>query len=145
MAEKKEKEKEKKVQEVKATAIEKPAAARADVEATRGERYVTPAVDIFETEDGLVLAADVPGVAQDGIDLHLEDRVLEITAHRRGTDTNGEYDYVERKPASYYRAFSVSDDIDLEKIEAKLEHGVLSVTLPKSAKAKPRKIEVKAR
>ena len=136
MAEKKE------PQDVKASPIQKRE--RSDVERTRGETYVTPDVDIYEREDGLVLTADVPGVPKDGIELRLEDNTLQITAHRRALDGERDPDYAEYRPSSYYRAFSLSNDIDREKIEAKVADGVLTVTLPKSERAKPRKIEVAA-
>ena len=130
------------LQEVETTPVEKKEGGRSDIETTRGERYVNPNVDIYETDNELVLVADVPGVAKDGVDLKLEDGVLEVTAHR--LLAGEEAAYSEYRPASYYRAFRVSDEIDSEKIDASLQEGVLTVTLPKSPKAKPRKIEVKA-
>ena len=129
-------------QEVEATVV-KDRSTRADVEATRGETFVTPDVDIYRTDDALVLVADVPGVAAGGVDLGLENGVLEITAHRR-TDEPKEPDYEEFRPRSYYRAFALSDEVDAGKIEAKLADGVLTVTLPKSPEARPRKIKVEA-
>ena len=130
------------LQEVNAVPVAKTDSARPDVESTRGETYVTPAVDIYETDDALALLADVPGVAKDGVDLKLENHVLEVTAHRTGSGAKAVYE--EFRPTSFYRAFSVSDDIESSKIDASLQDGVLTVTLPKSPKAKPRKIEVKA-
>ena len=103
---------------------------------------MSPSVDIYETDNELVLVADVAGVAKDGVDLKLEGGVLEVTAHR--PVGNDEPAFTEYRPASYYRAFRLSDEIDSEKIGASLQNGELTVTLPKSPKAKPRKIEVKA-
>lgn len=125
-------------QDIKATRVEGKGA-----EGTRGETFVNPDVDIYETDDALVLVADVPGVAHDGVELGLEEGVLEVTAHRRPAEQKGEPDHEEYRPASYYRAFRLSEEIDAEKIAAGLTNGVLTVTLPKSARAKPRKIEVK--
>ncbi len=137
MAEKKE------PQEVEATPVEKREAG--DVEKTRGETFVAPDVDIFEKDDSLVLVADVPGVPADGVEVSLENGVLELTAHRGGAEKNpDDADYAEYKPAGYHRVFNLSDDIDAEKIGASVKDGVLTVTLPKSARARPRKIEVKA-
>jgi len=133
----------KELQEVKATPMAKAEGGRADVESTRGETYVTPVVDIYETDNELVLVADVPGTAQDGTDLKLEEGVLEITAHRKPAQGD-EPVYSEFRPASYYRAFNLSDEINADGIDASLQDGVLTVTLPKSPKAKPRKITVKA-
>ena len=135
MAEKKE------LQQVKTAPAAKQEGARTDVETTRGETYQSPRVDIYETDGELVLAADVPGVANDGVDLKLEDGVLELTAHRKSAE--GEPAYAEYRDSSYYRAFSLSDEIDTEQIDASLRDGVLTVKLPKSPKAMPRKIDVK--
>lgn len=131
------------MEEVKATPLAGTEAARSEVESTRGETYVTPVVDIYETDDALMLVADVPGTRPGGVDLRLENRVLEITAHQV-TPPGKEPAYAEFRPASYYRAFSVSDVIESEDIEASLRDGVLTVRLPKSPKAKPRTIAVKA-
>ena len=125
------------LQEVKATPV-----AKKDVESTRGESFVTPAVDIYETDGELVLLADVPGVPKDGVDIKLEDGVLEITAHRTVADEEPVYE--EYQPASFYRAFNLSDKVDAEGIEAGLADGVLTLTLPKTPKAKPRKIDITA-
>jgi HSP20 family protein len=130
------------LQEVKTTPVAKNEGGRADVESTRGESYVTPAVDIYETEGELVLLADVPGVAKDSVEIKLEDGVLEITAHRAAPKEKPVFE--EFRPASYYRAFNLSDEIDAEGIKAGLSSGVLTVTLPKTPKAKPRKIEITA-
>ena len=115
-----------------------------EVERTRGETFVTPRTDIYDTDAGLVLVADVAGVPAGGVELNLHDGVLEITAHRAAVETEHEPAYREYEPASYYRAFSLSDEIDSEKIDAKLADGVLTVDLPKSPKARPRRIAVKA-
>ena len=131
---------EKEPQEVKATRVEETGP---EAETTRGEAFATPDVDIYETEDALVLVADVPGVAHDGVELGLEEGVLEVTAHRRSADAEREPDHEEYRPTSFYRAFRLSEEIDAEKIAAALTDGVLTVTLPKSARAKPRKIAVK--
>ena len=169
MAEKKEENKEEKkeerkqehkpeAQEVKATPVvsqtdgpERAASSgqrrgtdRAEVEKTRGEKFVSPDVDIHEGDDSLVLVADVPGVGTGGVEVKLENNVLELTAHRSEAKPAEDADYTEYAAVSYYRAFSLSQDIDAERITAGLKDGVLTVTLPKSARAKPRKIEVKA-
>ena len=127
-------------QEVETTRVDEAAGGP---ESTRGEDYKTPYVDIFEADEELVLVADVPGVVKDGIEIGLEEGVLEITAHKKPEDSTRQPDHVEFSAKGYYRAFKLSDDIDAEKIAAELKNGVLTVKLPKSARAKPRKIEVK--
>ena len=129
-------------QEVKATPVEKHPAH--GVERTRGESFVAPEVDIYEQDDSLVLVADVPGVGTGGVEVSLEAGVLEITAHRGEEKSPDDADYAEYRPASYHRVFSLSDDIEADRIAATIRHGVLTVTLPKSARAKPRKIAVEA-
>ena len=128
-------------EEAKTTPVDEETS-RAGAETTRSEAFATPEVDIYENEDALVLVADVPGVPQKGVELSLEDGVLEITAHRRA-EAAGEPEHREFRPLSYYRAFRLSAKIDAEKIGASLEDGVLTVTLPKSATAKSRKIEIR--
>ncbi len=156
MAEKKKTEHKGQPLEVDATPVEK----RADREAekTRGETFVAPDVDIYEEDDSLVLVADVPGVGAGGVEVSLENGVLELTAHggpekivdeksgdeKGGDEKGGEPEYAEYRPVSYHRSFSLSEDIDADNIAATIRHGVLTLALPKSARAKPRKIAVKA-
>lgn len=105
------------------------------------ERYVTPAVDIYETPEGLVVMADVPGVAQEHLDVRVDNHILTIrgqTAHALPVEpTYREYELV-----NYFRQFELSDKVDTGNITADLKHGVLTLTLPKAEAAKPRKIAV---
>jgi HSP20 family protein len=106
------------------------------------EKYVTPAVDIYETLDGLVVKADLPGVTKDGLDLRVENNLLTIrgrAAHR----APGEMLYREYQLANFFRQFELSDKVDQQNISAELKHGVLTLNLPKAEEAKPRKIEVR--
>jgi HSP20 family protein len=134
----------KELQEVRTAPVARKETGHAEVEATRGETFETPDVDIYETTSELVLLTDVPGVAKDGVELKLENGVLEITCHR-ASEKGQEPVYAEFKPSSYYRAFRLSDEIDADKIDASLQDGVLTVTLPKAPRARPRRIEVKSR
>ena len=106
------------------------------------ERYLVPAVDIYETEDSLTLIADVPGACLDGIDVSAEDGLLTIKATAAHHLRDGNY-YKEFDLMNYWRQFRLSDKVDADKITANLEHGVLTLTLPKAEEMKPRKIEVK--
>ena len=130
---------EKETREVKATRVDDVASGP---ESTRGETFKTPDVDIYETEEELVLVADVPGVGKDAVELGLEEGVLEITAHVRAAGGAGEPAHAEYRPAGFYRAFKLSEEIDAEKIAAALKDGVLTVTVPKAEEAKPKKIEI---
>lgn len=112
-------------------------------ESTRSqERYVTPAVDIYETVDGLVVKADLPGVAKDGLDLRVENNLLTIRG-RAVHCAQGEMLYGEYQLADFFRQFELSDKVDQQKISAELKHGVLTLNLPKAEEAKPRKIEIR--
>lgn len=105
----------------------------------------TPDVDIFESDTALKLLADMPGVAADGVTIDLDDGVLTITGEVKPWEDSDETDVmVEFEIGKYYRQFTLSEMIDQDRIEAKLENGVLRLTLPKAEKAKPRKITVNA-
>ena len=105
----------------------------------------SPDVDIFENERELVLLADIPGVKADGLDIDLKEDILKFTGNV--SPFEGEFEehiVTEYTVGRYYREFSLSEVIDQERIEAKLEDGVLRLVLPKKEKAKPRKIAVSA-
>lgn len=113
-------------------------------ERVRPGRVFLPAVDIFETPQALVLVADMPGVSGDGVILDLKENLL--TIHGQVSPPPGEETLLSREYAigDYYREFQVGELIDKEKIEATVKNGVLTLTLPKAEKAKPRRIEVKS-
>jgi len=113
-------------------------------EQTRPERTFRPPVDILETEAGLRLWADLPGVDEASLDVELVDDVITI----RGRVTTGEYQdvrpvYTEYSIGNYEARFRLSDTIDGAHITAKLLNGVLELELPKSEAAKPRRIEIR--
>ena len=107
-----------------------------------------PAVDIYETENELVLKADLPDVDLKDIDVRVENQTLTIAGERKfetQESTKG-YHRIERNYGSFVRSFTVPNSFDTENIAADFKNGVLSVTLPKKEAAKPRqvKVEVKA-
>ncbi len=108
-------------------------------------RTVVPPMDIYETDDGLELIADLPGVAAGGLEIDLDEDVLTIRGHvsRNGTGTARAI-YAEAHGGDFCRAFGLNGDIDRDRIEAVLKDGVLRLHLPKAARAKTRRIEVKA-
>ena len=106
------------------------------------EEYVAPNVNIFETNEGYVLQAEMPGVSKDGLEITLEDTEITITGRRSPETVSGETLFRERDNADYRRVFELDPSIDSTKISAKIEQGILTVTLPKSEKVKPRKITV---
>ncbi len=104
----------------------------------------TPAVDIAETENELVLTADVPGVKMEDIEIKIEEGTLSLTGKRefKKEEKNGSYHRIERSYGSFERAFSLPDSVEAEKVSASFDNGVLKVTLPKKEIAKPRTIKV---
>ena len=114
-------------------------------EQTRPGLVFTPEVDIFETDQAITLLADMPGVAADEVTIDLRDGVLTISGNVKPWEGPEETDVlVEFEIGKYYRQFTLSDAIDQDKIDAKLQDGVLRLTLPKAQKAVPRQIAVKA-
>jgi HSP20 family protein len=107
------------------------------------ERYVSPPVDIFETADGLVVKADLPGVAKEGLDVRVENNLLTIRG-RAAHVAPGDPIYREYGLANFFRQFELNERVDQGKITAELKHGVLTLNLPKAEEAKPRSITVKA-
>ena len=109
---------------------------------TRGIFY-TPHVDILETEDELVLYADVPGVKPENVDVRCENG--ELTLHARCSPRQQEMEYAlcEYGVGDFYRAFTLDESIDAGKISAELKNGVLTLHLPKAEAVKPRRIAVK--
>jgi HSP20 family protein len=106
--------------------------------------FVPPA-DIYETRDNIVVVAEMPGVAPDELEITLERRVLPIRGRNAGNEHTGyQRGYNEYANGDYERVFTLSDNIDRDRIEATLKDGVLHLVLPKSETAKPRKIELKA-
>src|SRR5690606_26227566 len=109
-----------------------------------GDRPVlAPPVDIFENADEYRLVADLPGVSEDDVDIDLERRELVVFA-KRALVREGEALAVARREGDFRRVFRIPEEVDASRVEASLEHGVLQVRLPKSERAKPRRITVKA-
>ena len=108
----------------------------------------SPAVDIYETENDLVLKADLPEVSQKDIDVRVENQTLTIAGERKfqKEDSTKGFHRIERAYGNFVRSFAVPNTFDTDKISAEFHNGVLTVTLPKKEAAKPRqvKVEVKA-
>ena len=106
----------------------------------------TPAVDILETQNELVLKADLPGIELKDIEISVENGTLTIKGERKfekheGGKNEG-YHRIERSYGSFVRYFSLSDTVDTEKVKAEYKNGELTLTLPKKEVAKPRTIKV---
>lgn len=106
------------------------------------QNYATPAVDIYEQEGGLTLVADMPGVSNKDLNIDVDKRVLTLEG-AASVNHCGERLYREFSPTGYYRQFHLPEHIDLEKIDAEMKNGVLTLRLPKAEAALPKRIEVK--
>ncbi len=105
---------------------------------------LVPPVDICEDKEGVILYADLPGVDKDGLDVHIDKDTLQISGKRTACGTtDANKCYAELPEKDYYRAFTIGEEIDREKISARLTNGVLKVVLPKAERAKPKKIDIK--
>jgi HSP20 family molecular chaperone IbpA len=114
-------------------------------ERTRARRAYVPRVDIYETDDAIVLLTDVPGVDENSLDITLEKNVLTINGYVESENPdNYSLAYAEYNTGDYQRSFTLSDEVDRDKIEATVKDGVLRLSLTKAGPAKTRKITVKA-
>ena len=116
-----------------------------ETERTRECACYVPRTDIYETEQEIILLADMPGVSVKNLDITLEKNVLTIL----GTNDlplpqDFSLEYQEYEPGDYQRSFTLSEEIDREKINATMKNGVLRLTMPKAGPAKTRKISVNA-
>jgi HSP20 family molecular chaperone IbpA len=113
-------------------------------EPTRKRNVYTPAVDIIERKDDIVLLADMPGIDENSVDITLEKDVLTIYG-KVDTETPGEYTLYlsEYGTGDYQRVFTFTEEVDRDKIQATVKNGVLRLVLPKAEAVKTRKIAVK--
>ena len=122
--------------------LEKAAPARpVAVECER--EYIRPAVNIYEIPEGYVLEAELPGVSKDGVSVQLEGNQLTVEGRRSAPAApETEMFYQESSAGDFRRVFEVDPAIEAAKISARMEQGILTLTLPKAEAAKPRKIAV---
>lgn len=110
----------------------------------RASRPWSPAVDIVETEDALILKADLPDVKLDDIAVNVENQTLTIKGERKfeKDDSARGYHRIERSYGNFVRSFGVPSTVDTENVQADYKDGVLTVKLAKKAAAKPRQIKI---
>lgn len=118
------------------------------VEYTTRQRYSgrpwTPRADIYETEEGVVLQLDLPGVKAETIDVQSEKGMLSIKGERQfPEDTKRQYYRVENVYGPFERYFEIPRTLDVTKVDANYQDGVLTLKFPKAEEAKPKKIEIK--
>jgi len=118
-------------------------AVEAEGERTKAGPVFLPAVDIYESEEGMTLLADMPGVEKEGLIIDLKENTLTIKGEvKKQEESAPNTIYREYEEGDYYRQFNLSEMIDQEKITASLKDGVLTLFLPKIAPAQPRRIEI---
>ncbi len=108
-----------------------------------------PVVDVHETEDELILQAELPGLKTDDVSLSVENGVLTISGEKKQEVEEGkegtEYHLVERRYGHFERRFTLPRSVDSQRVGADFTDGILRITLPKAETAKPRRIEIKSR
>ena len=105
----------------------------------------SPAVDILETENELILKADIPDVDPNNVGIQLENGTLTLKGERKfeqHQNAKGGFHRIERSYGAFVRAFSLPDTVDGEKVKADYKNGVLTITLPKKEVAKPKTINI---
>ncbi|MGA2533278.1 MAG: Hsp20/alpha crystallin family protein [Candidatus Aminicenantales bacterium] len=121
-----------------------------DMAASRGEEKDlttsswAPAVDIYETENEVVLTAEIPGIEEKDIEIKVEDNTLTLRGERKFEKETKEENYhrIERAYGSFFRSFTLPAFVDQDRIEAEHENGVLKIRMPKRAELKPRKVKI---
>ena len=108
----------------------------------RSEQFVTPVSSVIEDGDAYILSAEMPGVNKEGLEISIENNELTITGRRSLPEIEGTLVHRESRTENFRRAFELDPSIDTAKISARIDQGILTLTLPKAEKLKPRKITV---
>jgi HSP20 family protein len=113
---------------------------------TNGERaaeqFIAPAATVLENAEGYTLQVEMPGVNKENLEMWIENNELTIVGRRSMPSVEGTLIHRESRPENFRRAFELDPSIDGEKISAKIDQGVVTLTLPKAEQVKPRKIAV---
>jgi len=116
-----------------------------ETERTRNGKVYVPKVDIYETKEAIILVADMPGVDEKTVDVVLDKNTLTISGTSEPLSFKDySIGYCEYDVGDYQRAFTISDEVDKDKIEATVKNGVLRLELPKAEQVKPKKIAITA-
>lgn len=121
-----------------------------DMAASRGEEKDlttsswAPAVDIYETENEVVLTAEIPGIEEKDVEIKVEDNTLTLRGERKFEKETKEENFhrIERAYGSFFRSFTLPNYVDQDRIEAEHENGILKIRMPKRAELKPRKVKI---
>jgi len=110
-----------------------------------GERFIVPAFDVSETDDHIIVKADLPGVDVKDLDISIVGNVLTVRGEKKQEkeEKNESYHRIERSYGSFSRSISLPAEVNPDAVEAVYKDGVLKLTIPKAEKSKPKKIEIK--
>jgi HSP20 family protein len=108
----------------------------------RSEQFMTPVASVIEGGDVYMLNVEMPGVNKEGLEISVENNELTIIGRRSLAQVEGTLIHRESRPENFRRAFELDPSIDMSKISARIDQGVLTLTLPKAEQVKPRKITV---
>ena len=108
----------------------------------QAEQFITPPASVTEIADGYMLEIEMPGVKKDGLEISVENNELTIIGRRSLPAVEGTLIHRESRPENFRRAFEIDPSIDADKISAKIDQGLVTLTLPKAEHVKPRKITV---
>ena len=106
------------------------------------EQFVAPPATVLESADGYTLEVEMPGVSRENLEMWVENNELTILGRRSMPSVEGTVIHRESRPENFQRSFELDPSIDAGKISAKIEQGVVTLTLPKAEQVKPRKIAV---
>ena len=109
---------------------------------SQAEQFIMPAASVTEISDGYMLEIEMPGVQKDGLEISVENNELTIIGRRSLPAVEGTLIHRESRPENFRRAFEIDPSIDAEKISAKIDQGLVTLTLRKAEHVKPRKITV---
>jgi HSP20 family protein len=113
-----------------------------DTDRAQTEQFIAPPASVIEAGHGYTLEIEMPGVPKDGLDISVENNELTIAGRRSLLKMEGALIHHESRPENFRRTFELDPSIDGDKISAKIEQGLVTLTLPKAEHVKPRKITV---
>lgn len=113
-----------------------------EADRAQAEQFITPPASVTESADGYMLEIEMPGVKKDGLDISVDNNELTIIGRRSLPAVEGTLIHRESRPENFRRTFELDPSIDANKIGAKIEQGLVTLTLPKAEHVKPRRITV---
>ena len=113
-----------------------------DADRAQVDQFIAPPASVIEAGEGYTLELEMPGVTKDRLDISVENNELTVVGQRSLPTVQGTLIHHESRPNNFRRTFELDPSIDADKISAKIEQGLVTLTLPKAEHVKPRKISV---